>query len=344
MKISVLPFNLLLAEPFGTSHGMRTVQPTLIIKIIDEEGQYGLGEAPLTSYYGLESEACQDILKKFAPRLSSWQPTQLRHIEELHIMAKDLHPFLRCALDVAAHDYIGKLNGQSVKSLWDAPDSVGPPTSYTIGLDTIDRMLAKMQTHPWPLYKIKLGGPNDLETIETLRAATQAPFLVDANTGWSFEEALDIIPSLSAMGVEMVEQPLAAHDYDGHRKLRERVKLPIIADESCQNLEDIGRCSEAFDGINIKITKSGGLLSAKKMIDRGRQLGLQVMAGCMTESSVGISANAQLLPWLDRADFDGAMLLAEDPAEGVTFDRSGFATWPDRPGTGALLRDQKLYI
>lgn len=344
MHLSILPLDLQLAQPFGTSHGMRTVQPTLIVKLSDAHGQFGLGEAPLTSYYGLETQSCQSALLSFGPSLASWQPEQISDLEELHDLAAGLHPFLRCALDVAAHDYLGKLKGLSVSALWNAPAISGPPTSYTIGLDEPDRMFAKMRMTPWPIYKIKLGGQQDLETIRRLRSATDSIFLVDANTGWSYEEALQIIPQLAELGVEMIEQPLAANDYEGHRQLKERVELPIIADESCQNEKDLDRCAYAFDGINIKITKAAGLLPAKAMIDRARPLGLQVMAGCMTESSIGISANAQLLPWLDRADFDGAMLLADDPAEGVRFDEKGYAIKKSQSGIGAHLRDQKAYI
>ncbi|MEM6394819.1 MAG: dipeptide epimerase [Bacteroidota bacterium] len=337
MNLSIHPYDLPLAEPFGTSHGMRTVQPTLIVKLIDEDGIFGLGEAPLTSYYGLETTACQAVLRAFAPTLAHWIPTSLADIERLHELAADLHPFLRCALDVAAHDYLGKRLGLSVRALWGAPDTKGPPTSYTIGLDTPDRMLEKVRDVPWPIYKIKLGSDRDLEAIQLLRTATDAPFLIDANTGWSYEQALDLIPKLADLGVEMIEQPLPAHDFEGHRQLRDAVDLPIIADESCQGLADMVRCASAFDGINVKITKAGGLLPARKMIDKAQLLGMEVMAGCMTESSVGISANAQLLPWLDRADFDGAMLLAKDPAEGVKFDAAGHVVWGKKSGIGVEL-------
>ncbi|MEM7571379.1 MAG: dipeptide epimerase [Bacteroidota bacterium] len=338
MKLKLLPVELPLRDPFRISHGVRTHQPTIIVRLEDEAGRYGLGEAPMTSYYGLDSDRCLASLRNFAPRLEGWIASSQSELEQLQLLAKELHPFLRCALDVAAHDYWAKTQNKRVGECWLPGAKALTPTCYTIGLDSIPRMVEKLQAFPWPVYKIKLGTEQDLAIIKALRQVTDAPFQVDANTGWTYERALQLIPQLAQLGVEFIEQPLPADAWEAQRRLRERIQIPILADESCQTAADIPACAEAFDGINIKITKAGGLLASRRMITQARALGLQVMAGCMTESSVGISANAQLLPELDYADFDGAMLLAKDPAKGVSFGTDGLVRWPDRPGTGAELR------
>ncbi|MEM9930907.1 MAG: enolase C-terminal domain-like protein, partial [Bacteroidota bacterium] len=166
---------------------------------------------------------------------------------------------------------------------------------------------------------------------------TEAPFYVDANTGWTADQTIEYAAELAKLGVLFIEQPLKVNDVAGQRKVYAHSVLPIVADESCQVEADVDRCAACFHGINIKVVKCGGLLPARRMITRARALGLEVMAGCMTESSVGISAIAQLLPELDYADLDGAMLLAEDPARGVTFSpATGWVEYPDLPGTGVL--------
>ena len=338
MELKLLPLKLQLRDPFRISHGVRTHQPTIIVRLEDEDGLYGLGEAPMTSYYGLDSESSMASLRAFAPQLVNWTANTPAALEELHQLAQHLHPFLRCALDVAAHDYWAKTQNKRLGECWLPGATARIPTCYTIGLDSLERMGEKLKATPWPVYKIKLGTDQDLAIIQTLRKLTDAPFRVDANTGWTYEQALQLIPQFAQLGVEYIEQPLLADDYEGHRRLRERVELPILADESCQTEADIATCADAFDGINIKVTKAGGLLPSRRMIAKARSLNLQIMAGCMTESSVGISANAQLLPELDYADFDGAMLLADDPADGVSFRSDGLVRWAERPGTGATLR------
>jgi L-alanine-DL-glutamate epimerase-like enolase superfamily enzyme len=204
-------------------------------------------------------------------------------------------------------------------------------------MDTVERMVAKMQEFAdWPIYKIKLGTPDDLQIVTELRSHTQAVFRVDANTSWTVEQTIANARELKRLGVEFIEQPLPRGDFDGMRRVFAESAVPIIADESCHSEEDVERCSGCFHGINIKLMKAGGLTPARRMIARARQLGLQVMVGCMTESSIGISAIAQLLPLLDYVDMDGAVLLANDIATGVRVER-GRAIFPDENGTGARL-------
>ncbi|OAV43073.1 dipeptide epimerase [Lewinella sp. 4G2] len=342
MQIIVHPKVLPLANPFRIAHESRTEQPTLIVELVDATGRSGFGEAAMTRYYSLDSAECASALQNLAPALAlrkSLSPAALHDF--LDREAPTLHPFLRCALDVAAHDLEGKHQNKRIGELWDQP-ARRTPTCYTIGMGSIPEMVAKVKAFPWPLYKIKLGGDgDDLDIIRALRNVTDAPFYVDANTGWTAQQTIDYAPELQAMGVLLIEQPLLVADEAGQARVKAASPLPIIADESCQTEADVAKCAELFDGINIKIVKCGGLLPARRMIQMARERKLQVMAGCMTESSFGISAIAQLLPELDYADMDGAMLLAKDPGEGVTFDpRTGLAIYPDRPGTGARWRNE----
>ncbi|RMG73650.1 MAG: dipeptide epimerase, partial [Bacteroidetes bacterium] len=213
-----------------------------------------------------------------------------------------------------------------------------PTTCYTIGMASISEMVAKLQEKPWPIYKIKLGTDHDLDIIRALRAHTDATFRVDANTAWTAAQTIEYAPILRDLGVEFIEQPLKADRWSEHQQVRAKSVLPLIADESCHVEADVARCAGHFDGINIKLMKCGGLTPARRMIAKARELGLKIMMGCMTESSVGISAIAHIAPLLDYVDMDGALLLAEDPAEGVAIDEQAQLHFPDRPGTGVRLR------
>jgi L-alanine-DL-glutamate epimerase-like enolase superfamily enzyme len=242
--------------------------------------------------------------------------------------------FALCALDEAAHDLWGKERGQPVYRLWGLELKNLPLSDYTIGIDTIDRMVMKMKEFDgWPIYKIKLGTPHDLDIVSTLRRHTDAVFRVDANCGWSVGETIANSSVLRELGVELIEQPLPADDWQGMAEVFRHSALPVIADESCQVESDVDRCAGYFHGINLKLVKCGGMTPARRMLARARQLGLRVMMGCMTESTVGISAAAQFLPLLDYADLDGPLLLSRDVATGVRIER-GEMIFPDENGCG----------
>jgi L-alanine-DL-glutamate epimerase-like enolase superfamily enzyme len=247
--------------------------------------------------------------------------------------------FALCAVDEAAHDLWGKRRGAPVWKLWGLDISRVPDSDYTIGIDSVDTMVAKMAEFPgWPIYKIKLGTDHDLEIVRALRAHTDAVFRIDANTAWTAEQTIDYAPALRDLGVEFLEQPLKRDDWDGMALLRERCVLPVVADESCLVEDDVERCAAVFHGINVKLTKAGGMTPARRMLTRARELGLKTMVGCMTESSVGISAIAQLLPMLDYVDMDGSVLVAPggDIATGVRLER-GVPVFPDVDGNGVTL-------
>jgi L-alanine-DL-glutamate epimerase-like enolase superfamily enzyme len=339
MQLTLHAFDLPLAHTFTISRESITSQPTLIVEL-SQDGQSGYGEATSNKYYGFTIERMARDLAAVVPQLEAatlsdpamlWQACQ-------PALADD--PFALCALDQAAHDLWGKLRGQPVWKLWGLSIDKIPLSNYTIGIDAIEVMVAKMKDFPgWPIYKIKLGTDRDLEIVRELRKHTQAVFRVDANCGWAADQTIASALALKTLGVEFIEQPLPADRWDELARVREQSALPIIADESCIVESDVARCHGVFHGINIKLVKCGGLTPARRMIAEARRLGLSVMVGCMTESSVGISAIAQLLPLLDYVDMDGAVLLAKDIAEGVRLDR-GRCIYPDRPGSGVRLMEQ----
>lgn len=335
MKLKLHSFDLKLREVFRISHSARTSQPSLIVEL-EENGVSGFGEATATSYYGLNIADMKSTIEALRPIIeaSSFQtPEQWWQEMQPHIGA---HPFLQCALDVAAHDLYGKREGKALYALWGLDIAEVPISNYTIGIASLDEMVAKIQAQPWPIYKIKLGTNEDIEIIKALRQHSSSIFRVDANCAWTAAQTINYAPQLKDLGVEFIEQPLAKIAFSEMQEVYENSILPIIADESCQVESDIERCAGYFHGVNIKLMKCGGLTPAKRMIAKAKALNLKVMVGCMTESTIGISAIAQLLPLLDYVDMDGALLLKKDIAEGV-YLADGQVHFPNRNGTGAIL-------
>lgn len=319
MKLNYKTYNLPFHHPFTISKGTKTHQPTLIVEL-EFMGIKGYGEASAISYYDITIEKMtEDIERKkiFIEKFAFSDPERYWHY--LHHLFPN-NPFLVCALDMAGWDLYGKLKRKQLWQLWGLDTATTPLTDYTIGIDTIDKMVTKMKEKPWPIYKIKVGVENDIELVTELRKHTDAIFRVDANAGWTLEQALEKIPLLKALGVELVEQPLAKDDWDGMKILFDQSPLPLIADESCVSEHDVEKCHGHFHGINIKLTKCSGITPARRMITKARELGMKVMVGCMNESSVGTAAIAQLAPMLDYVDMDGTLLLSEDTAEGVGFE------------------------
>lgn len=338
MKLLTHAFQLPLRHTFTISRESTKVQPTLIVELTDGEHR-GYGEATTNSYYGMTMEAMRAGLERVRPIVESTQVLDPPTLWEA--VAPELAdcPFALCALDQAAYDLWGKQQGKPVYELWGLKTDRIPDSNFTIGIDTIENMVAKLLEMPdWPIYKIKLGTLNDLEIVRELRKHTSAVFRVDANCGWDADKAIPLSHELKPLGVEFIEQPLPAGDWDGYQRLFAESALPLIADESCITESDVAACRGYFHGINIKLVKCGGLTPARRMIAEARELGLKVMVGCMTESSVGISAIGQLLPLLDYVDMDGAALLAADIAQGVEVVR-GKCHYPQTPGTGVTLSE-----
>jgi L-alanine-DL-glutamate epimerase-like enolase superfamily enzyme len=336
MHLRLHTFHLPLRHTFTISRGSVDVQPTLIVEL--EEGALrGYGEATTNDYYGATLESMSAALLAVREEIESYSLTDPAAFWETMRPSLRDHSFAHCALDQAAHDLWGKLRGSPVWKLWGFSIDHLPPTNYTIGIDSIENMVAKMQEFPgWPVYKIKLGTDHDVEIARALRRHTDAVFRVDANCGWTADETIANSHELKELGVEFIEQPLPADQWEEMGRVLGSSALPLIADESCVTEADVDRCAGAFHGVNIKLVKCGGMTPARRMIARARELGLAAMVGCMTESTVGISAIAQLLPLLDYVDMDGAVLLAKDIATGVTIE-NGYCRYPAESGNGVRL-------
>ena len=304
--------------PFTISKGTKTHQPTFIVEL-NFRGIVGYGEAPAIVYYGITTDqmvADLEAKRKFIESFSLTDPKRFWHF--LHHLFPN-NPFLVCALDMAGWDIYGKLRRKPLYELWNLDLANAPKTDYTIGIDSIDKMLGKIDAHPAPIYKIKVGTADDLEKLKTIRQHTNAIIRIDANAGWTLDQALDTIPVLEQLGIELIEQPLAKEDFEGTKMLKTATSIPIIADESCVGERDVEKCAGYFSGINIKLTKCSGITPAMEMIKKARSLNLQVMLGCMNESSIGTAALAHLAPLVDFLDADGPLLLKEDLGSGIGY-------------------------
>lgn len=332
MKVSYYQYNLKFRHPFTISKGTKTHQPTLIVEL-EHFGIKGYGEAPAITYYNITVEKMFEDLerkKNFVEKFAFTEPERYWHY--LHHLFPQ-NSFLVCALDIAAWDMFGKLKNKKLYELWNGNISKNPVTDYTIGIDSIDKMVAKLKENHWPVYKIKVGTADDIAIVKALRENTDAIFRVDANAAWNVETALKLIPQLKELGVEFVEQPLAKDDWEGTKILYKESSLPLFADEACVFENDVEKCKDHFHGVNIKLTKCSGITPALRMIKRARELNLKVMIGCMNESTVGSAAVAHLLPFIDHVDMDGPLLLEEDVATGIQYD-FGKIIYSDEPGLG----------
>ena len=337
MKVTYRKVELPFQYPFTISGGRtKTHQPSLLVAL--SLGNFtGVGEAPAITYYNTTVEQMVDDIEKYRKMIEKFALTEVeRYWHYLHHLLPH-NPFLVCALDMACWDLMGKMKKQPLYKLWNTEWKEAPLTDYTIGIDTVEKMIEKMKAKPWPIYKIKVGQANDIEIIQSLRKHTDAIFRVDANAGWTLDEALQKIPLLKESGVELIEQPLAKDAWEDMKVLYEKSTLSLIADESCVKENNVEKCAGYFHGINIKLTKCSGLTPALRMIKRAKELNLKVMAGSMNESTVGSAAIAHLLPQIDYVDMDGPLLLSEDVASGVTYDY-GKVIVSEKPGLGIQMK------
>ena len=336
MEIKIHQFDLPLKHTFTITHESRDVQPTLIVEVC-WHGKSGFGEATETPYYGVTIQKMisqlesirEDLPHDILPHPNDFWKTMTPKL-------LDDHPFALCALDVAYWDLWGKIHEKPLYAMWGLSIQNNIVTDYTIGMDSIEKMIGKMREMPFPLYKIKLGTEQDLEIVEALRRETDAIFRVDANTGWTPEQTLYFAPALKELGVEFIEQPLKSDDWVGMKKLYQESVLPIMADESCILEADVQKCAGYFHGVNIKLMKCGGITPALRMIKKAKSLGLKVMVGCMTESTIGCSAIAHLVPMLDYVDMDGCLLVDDQISKGISIDY-GKIIYSKKFGTGAEL-------
>ena len=342
MKLTIHRFELPLRHTFTISRDSTDIQRSVVVQL-KHEGLDGWGEVTENAFYGQSVDVIEADFEKsrsFVERFSDqdWSPASVSEFWQSLVEVLSPSAFALAALDMAFVDLCAKQAGLPTYRFLDLTWKLIPPSSFTIGIDTIETMIRKLDAAPgWPVYKIKLGTEDDIDIIKRLRQATPATFRVDANGGWTANQTIENSLRLAELGVQFIEQPLpvSASD-DDKRKCFSESLLPIIADEDCQVPEDIGRAVGRYHGVNVKLCKCGGLTPAVKMLQEAKRLELKTMVGCMVESSIGISAAAQLLPLLDYADLDGALLLWRDPAKGVSINR-GSVAMPIDPGNGARL-------
>jgi L-alanine-DL-glutamate epimerase-like enolase superfamily enzyme len=338
LKVATDVITLKTKHPFIIARGGSSDYRVVWVRLTDRDGTEGWGEAEPSSYYGETADTVLAMIPRLAPCLPD-DPFDLEAGERrLAEAAPPQSGAARAALSAALHDLVGKRLGQPLYRVWGLSPARAPTSSFTIGLDTPERMRVKVaEAAPYPVLKIKLGTDRDEAILRTIRDATDKPIRVDANAGWTRERAHSMLPVLRDFGVEFVEQPLAPDDLEGLAELRRRGILPIVVDESCIVSQDIPRVAGAVDGINIKLAKCGSLREALRMIATARAHGLLVMVGCMIETSLGITAAAHFTPLVDAADLDGAALTANDPFVGASID-GGRITLPDGPGLGVRRR------
>jgi len=336
LKLVVEQATITTRHPFAIARGSTNGYKRAWVRLVDADGQEGWGEADPSSFYG---ESLDTVLAAFE-RLKSHLPQDPFDLEGAEARWEKALPknwSARAALSAALHDLVGKKLGQPVWRLWGLDPKKAPVSSFTIGLDTNEKIEAKVrEAEPYPILKIKLGTDRDEEILKTIRAATDKPIRVDANAGWDVKRAKQMIPRLKDCGVEFVEQPLLPDDLDGLaevRKVAAKYQMPVVVDESCLVAADIPKLVGRVDGINIKLAKCGSLREALRMIATARAHDMLVMVGCMIETSLGITAAAHFTPLVDAADLDGAALTVDDPFHGATIDQ-GQIRLPTEPGLG----------
>ncbi len=307
---------------------------TLFVNL-SRDGVTGVGEgAPIVRYHE-DAQGGQKALEAVHQLLTEANPWQYAKVmDELNHRIQGQFA-AKAAVDIALLDWVGqKLNIPLYKFFGlDAKDA--PITTFSIGIDTPEITKQKVrEAEQYPVLKIKVGLSTDEPTIEAVRSVTKKPLRVDANEGWKDkEEAVRKINWLESQGVEFVEQPMPAEMLEETRLVRSKVHLPILADEACLNVAAIPKLVNAYDGINVKLDKCGGMQQALRMIQIAKSLGMKTMLGCMVSSSVSVTAAAHLSPLIDYADLDGNLLIANDPYSGVKVEH-GKLILPDRPGLG----------
>ena len=320
---------------------------TVILEAAGAGDQVGLGEAFPVAYYGETVgtiAAVAPVLERAVaglgpmPRDAAAGREWLLKADRAMAAGIGRHGGAKCGVDIALHDLAGKALGMPLHELLGTSPEL-PPTDFSIGIDEPTLVAERAaRAARFPALKIKVGGPADVETLEAVRAVYQGPIRVDANTGWAPEEGARLLPELVRLGVELIEQPFPAHEHGKLRWLQERSELPIVADESAVTEEDLALLVGVVDGVNVKITKCGGVGPGLRMLRRARELGFRLMLGCMEETSVGIAAAAALASLADWVDLDGNLLLADDPFDGLELGPDCRWRLTERPGLGVSWR------
>ena len=351
LRTLVLP----LRDPFviaRSAHGEGRTVITVVAELRDDsdgpDGPVGLGEGYPATYYGetpatiaVVAPLLLNALEPLAPALRGSVDavrSALEAAEGAMSAAIGNHGGAKCAVDIALHDLVGKRLGLPIRDLLGITAAI-PPTDFSLGIDSPVVVAERAKrAADFPALKIKVGGPSDLATLEAVRAVYGGPIRVDANTGWTPEGAVALLPELERLGVELIEQPFPAGRLDQLRELQERSALPLVADESAVFIEDLDALVGVVDGINVKLAKCGGIGPARRMLERATALGFRTFIGCMEETSIGIAASAAVAPLAEWLDLDGCLLLADDPVTGLELTPDKRWRLVDRPGLGLEVR------
>jgi len=335
LKLRYYPFELKFKHPFAIASGRREVTPVVYVEL-ESDGFIGYGEAALPPYLSETQESVAAFLSKLDVEQFR-TPIDYEKILEYVFSVSEKDFSAKAAFDIALHDLYGKVSATPCHHFFGLSKKDCPETTFTIGMDTPKIILQKIEeAKEFNFLKIKLGGPFDKLIIETIRSATDKPICIDANQGWTDKQfALDMIYYLKDQGAIFIEQPLEKNNIPDAQWLKEQSPLPIIADEAVQTFDDIIKIKDAYHGVNIKLMKCGGMNKAFKMIKHAKQFDLKILIGCMSESSCGVSAAAQLAPLADWTDLDGPLLISNDPFKGITYEK-GKIVLNDFPGNGVF--------
>ena len=339
-KIKYWKKELAFEYPFTISKGTKTHQPTFVVEL-EWRGIRAYGEAPAIAYYDITVDRMEIDLNakiKFVENFSFTEPKRFWHFLH-HLFPKN--PFLVSALDMAGWDLYAKIRNKPLYEIWKLDLALSPITDYTIGIDSLEIMLNKINLHPSPIYKIKVGGETDLQNLMQIRSHTSSKIRIDANGGWTLDQAIEMLPTLEMLSLELIEQPFAKEAYEDTRVFSKMTTIPIIADESCVGVGDVEKCIGIFAGINIKLTKSSGISPALEMMKKARLNSLKIMLGSMNECTIGTAALVHLAPMVDYLDADGPLLLREDLASGISYNN--FNVLPSGlPGLGITVDPELL--
>jgi L-Ala-D/L-Glu epimerase len=329
LSISVSAMELPLVHPFKIARGEEAIARTAVVRVRGA-GLEGIGEATPIERYG---ESVESVTAYFERNpLAGDDPFRLESLLHAEIPAA-----ARAGLDLALHDLIGKELGKPLYALLGLDPSRAPLTSFTIGIADPQMTLQKVdEAAHYPILKVKLGTgtlAEQVEIVAAVRARYSGVLRIDANEGWSVDEAIIILRELARYEIEFCEQPVAAGNPQGLRAVRDAVSIPIVADEDCLVASDLPPLYGCVDGVNVKLAKAGGIRGALATIHTARAMGLKVMIGCMVESAIAATAAAHVCALADWADLDGPLLISRDPFTGVRYD-GGKVLIPDTPGLG----------
>ena len=337
MKLSFTQYNVRCTHPFGISRNTHETYPEIFV-YLEQDGILGRGEASPSERYGESAELIIKTIEKGINLPSQIESPEL--FEKSVLYQCGGLKALEVAFSMAYLDWWTQSQNMAMKDYFGVEEKVGPLTSFTIAIGDMDLIAQKVEeAKPYHILKVKLGSENDKEIIHAIRTETDKVIRVDANEGWDLDSGETMCKWLADQNVEFVEQPLPAEKVHETAELRKKSPLPLIADENCLYPENIPEIAHAFDGINIKLMKCGSMLKAKQMIDMARERDLQIMLGCMVESSIGITAATHLAPLVDYVDLDGNLLIDNDPYIGVLIE-DGRVIIPDGHGLGLQLNSK----